>query len=340
MIPRLDIHFSLRQQYLFLTGKPYVPEENVFLLNHCRSAILLALQSAGLPEGSGVGVMAYNCSTVMNAVEQAGYTPVFLDVTDDLKLDGRDLMRKSDMMSAIIVSHLFGIVNDVRHIKALHPDLVVIEDCAHAYGIEHLYGDFAAFSIGQGKFPSIGDGGILKVLNDRFIEGVKVRYDGLSGYTQVQVAALFLRMCIKSLLESRVFYRWLTFPLKNRRNPNPGKEHIELMRMCRGISAIYGSEKCDLPETIEQRRLNALEMAAVFPQESGQTLVGCNGFMLVVKSGHPKTLRAEYRMKGVDTDTHFKHCLKWAAGFGYLPGDCPNTEKLVRQLLMVPTYQR
>ena len=340
MISRLDNHFSFRQQHSFLTGKPYVPEKNVFLLNHCRSAILLALQSAGLPEGSGVGVMAYNCCTVMNAVEQAGYTPVFLDVTDDLKLDGQDLMRKSELMSALIVTHLFGIVNDVRQIKASLPDLVVIEDCAHAYGIEHLYGDFAAFSIGKGKFPSIGDGGMLKVLNDRFLEGVEVRYNGLSGYTRVQVAALFLRMCIKSLLESRVFYGWLTLPLKNRRKPNSGKEHIELMRMCRGISAIYGSEKQDLPEIIEQRRCNAMEMAADFPQESGQTLVGSNGFMLVVRCSHPTVLRAEYKKKGVETDTHFKHCLKWAAAFGYLPGDCPNTEKIVQQLLMVPTYQR
>lgn len=340
MKPRLDKRFTLQKQYRFVTGKEYEPREKVFLLNHARSAILMALQVSELPCGSGVGVMVYNCHTVFNAVAQAGFVPVFLDVTDQITLDFADLKRKSPSLSAIVVTHLFGIVNDVERIKKEFPQLVIIEDCAHAYGIEHLYGDFAVFSLGQGKFPSIGDGGILRVLNDCYLEEVKALYNVLPGYTQIQSARLFLRLCANSLLYSRYVYGWFIFPFKKRRKPHSGKEQFELRKMCRGISAVYGSERQSLPGSIEKRRRYAREMATVFPQDSGQTLVGCNGFMLVIRCGYPEALRVEYRKKGVDTDTHFKHCLKWAAEFGYRSGECPNTEKLVQHLLMVPTYLR
>ena len=163
MKPRIQISFPFACQRAFCFGKPYQPSEDEFLLDHARSGILLALQALHLPAGSGVGVMVYNCHTVFNAVSQAGCTPVFLDVRDDLTLDLDDLRSKRTRMNALIVSHLFGILNPVSLIREEFPDLVVIEDCAHAYGLKDLTGDVSVFSIGQGKLPSIGDGGILIV---------------------------------------------------------------------------------------------------------------------------------------------------------------------------------
>ena len=340
MRARIDIHFSHRDKYLFVSGESYKPSENEFLLNHARSAILLALRAIGLPVGSRVGVMVYNCHTVFNAVAQAGYIPVFLDVTEQLKLDFEDLKRKINGLSAIVVTHLFGIVNDVEHIKKEYPDLIIIEDCAHATGIDHLFGDFATFSIGQGKLPSIGDGGLLNVLNDSYLEKARALFNNLPEYTKTQTTRLYLRLCIYSLLHSRFLYGWLTLPMKNRRRFSSGKENIVPMKMCRGISAIYAEEKMGLSEMINLRKSNAQQMMAAFFREKGRPLVGCNGFMLIIHCDDPKALQSEYRKIGIDTDTHFGNCLKWAAEFGYKPGDCPTTEKLVQHLLMVPTYLR
>ena len=61
---------------------------------------------------------------------------------DDLRIDKGDLKRKSSQLSALIVTHLFGIVNDVCAIKKEFPQLVIIEDCAHAYGIDRLYASY------------------------------------------------------------------------------------------------------------------------------------------------------------------------------------------------------
>ena len=83
MIPRLHISFSFKSQYAYWFGTAYAPQSGEYLLNHARTGIVMALRTA-LPDGGRVGVIAYNCHTVANAVVQAGCTPVFVDVTDDL----------------------------------------------------------------------------------------------------------------------------------------------------------------------------------------------------------------------------------------------------------------
>lgn len=338
MIPRLDIHFSLCQQWQFMFGKPYTPKNDEFLFNHSRSAIMLVLKATGLPAGAGVGVMAYNCHTVFNAVEQADCTPVFLDVTKNLTLDFEDLKQKASTMSALVVTHLFGIVNDVKQIKSEFPNLIIIEDCAHAYNIEQLFGDFATFSIGQGKLPSIGDGGILKVLTDKYIDAVKSLYDSLPKYSKIQSTKLFISLFAKSLMHSKCFYGWFTLKLKRMRKVQSGREMITPLKMCNGISAVYANEKEKITHSIESRHNNAQRLIALLPDGVNSFLIGKNAFMLVLLCDNPKHIQAFYRKKGIDTDTHFAHSLQWAKEFGYADGSCPKAEKLCNELLVVPTY--
>lgn len=339
MIPRLEIHFSLSEQWRFLFGKPYVPEENEFLLNHARSGILLALKAVGLPKGTGVGVMAYNCHTVMNAVEQAGYRPVFLDVTDGLKLDLEDLRAKKDELSAIVVSHLFGIVSDVKSIKERFPELVVIEDCAHAYGQEDLFGDFAVFSIGQGKLPSVGDGGILRVLKDQYRDRVVSFYSALPEYSFAQSAKLFMKLWVMSWMYSPLVYGWITLPIKRNRGVTAGTEPISPLKMSRGVSAIYAAKRGQVRGMIASRKKNASVLLSGLPDGETHAIVGENAFMLVLSCDNPSRMKEYYRRKGVETDTHFAQSISWARNFGYVPGTCPRAEYLINHLLMIPTYR-
>jgi dTDP-4-amino-4,6-dideoxygalactose transaminase len=312
MIPRLQIEFPLRYQKEFWFGKPYAPAENEFLLNHARSGILLALKAAELPANTSVGVMVYNCHTVANAVEQAGLKPVFIDVTDDLKLDFEDFKRKANDISAIVVTHLFGKINDVGAIKQMYPDILVIEDCAHAYGLNSFHGDFAVFSIGQGKHPSIGDGGILKMLNNKYLQNIKIDYEKLPDYSWYQKTRLFVKLLGMAILNNRMVYGWLTLPMKRKRAVKSGRSPVIPMKMCRGISNIYSAEK-----------------DKVVPRDV---------FMQVLYCENPKVEQELYRKKGIDTDTHFANSIIWAKEFGYSLGQCPNAEKLVCHLLMIPTY--
>lgn len=339
MKPRIECNFSISQQVRFAFGKDYVPDESEFLLNNSRSALLLALHALQLPVGTGVGMMVYNCHTVMNAIGQAGYTPVFIDVDDNLNLDFRDLERKVDRMSALVVTHLFGIVNDIQPIRKAFPELVIIEDCAHAYGIGNLYGDFATFSVGQGKLPSIGDGGLLLVRNGKYYDKVVAQYDVLPEYSTGQSVKLFLRLLLRSWMNCRLVYGWITLPLKQRHSIASGKETIVPRKMCKGISSIYAVEMQEMKEIIKHRKQNAEEMCIMLRSaDFQQTMVGINAFMLVVMSDRPKKLQKDFRAKGIDSATHFANSLTWAKEFGYSHGSCPNAEKIVNRLLMLPTY--
>lgn len=338
MKPRLEIHLSIAQQCRFAFGKPYQPSGEEYLLNHGRCGIFLAVKSLGLPFGAKVGVMAYNCPTVMNAVEQAGCTPFFLDVTDEMKLDEDDLGRKVSELSAIIITHLFGIVNDVKRIRTLYPDLVIIEDCAHAYGLEEFWGDFVTFSIGQGKFPTIGDGGILKVLNEKYKGRIESLYSDLPDYNELQSMMLLLKLMVRSQMYSRFFYGWLTLPIKRRRGIQKPKADIVPMKMCKGIGAVFFKERNNVSQMIAMKMCNAQRLMSKLPEGVTRSIIGQNAFMLVLHCDNLDLVQEYYRKQGIDTATHFKYSIYWAKEFGYLPGQCPNAEKLVNKLLMVPVY--
>ena len=156
MIPRLNISFSLNNQCTFCFGKSYLTQNGKYLLNQARSGVVMALYAA-LPNGGRVGVVAYNCHTVANAVVEAGCTPVFVDVTEDLHMDVQHLAGLQ--LDAIVLTNLFGIHNDIGAIRAAQPNAIIIVDNAHGYGLP-AEGDFTVYSINQGKFPALGEGGI------------------------------------------------------------------------------------------------------------------------------------------------------------------------------------
>ena len=158
MTPRLDIQFPLRRQVQYWCGKQYEPQQGEYLLNHARTGIVMALRAA-LPKGGRVGVVAYNCHTVANAVVSAGCVPFFVDVTEKLTIDVATIPADLD---AIVVTNLFGIRNDVAAIRKRLPKAIIIVDNAHGYGLP-AEGDFTVYSINQGKFPALGEGGILVV---------------------------------------------------------------------------------------------------------------------------------------------------------------------------------
>ena len=329
MIPRLDIHFDAQERKWFCQGREYSMPKGEYWLNHCRSGIQLALQALDLQPQTGVGMMVYNCHTVMNAIWQAGCKPVFVDVTDSMTIDMDDLARKREQMQVLIVTHLFGIVNDVKEIKRRYPDLIVIEDCAHCFEHE-IDGDFGVYSVGQGKFPSIGDGGVLRTIED-FRLKIEDLYKALPGYTKKQERKLYVRLWMKAMMYSKCLY-WLTRRLKGKRGDMDVREEVTLRKMSRGIANILVHKRAEYPAAVQERKQRA--------QQIKDALIGENAFMVIVHTDDPAALKATYATKSMETETHFKHCIEWAKVFGYNDGSCPNAEKLTQRLLMIPTYTK
>ena len=336
MIPRLDIQFPFRRQWQYWFGKEYVPQKGEYLLNHARTGIVLALRTS-LPDGGRVGVVAYNCHTVANAVVKGGCTPVFVDVTEGLKIDINSVPTDLD---AIVVTNLFGIRNDISAIKTRCPKAIIIVDNAHGYGLP-AEGDFTVYSINQGKFPALGEGGIMitnKEIADPVSERVQTTYDALSSYSLVAQVMLFCSMLMKATVYSRGCY-WLTMKLKKSNHPNPMQE-ISIKQMAAGIRRLYNAWISNSEKEIAMRRANAARMSDKMCELGYECIEGENGFMLIVKTKNPTALQRKFAERGVETDTHFKHAIDWASEFGYKPGSCPIAEKMTKELLMIPTYRR
>ena len=326
MKPRLDIQFPLKRQWRYWFGKQYGPREGEYLLNHARTGIVMALR-ATLPNGGRVGVMTYNCHTVANAVVNAGCMPFFVDVTDDLRIDVSSIPADLD---AIVVTNLFGIRNDIAVIRKRLPKAIIIVDNAHGYGLP-AEGDFTVYSINQGKFPALGEGGLLYAIED-FRFKIDDLYKALPSYGFVAQVKLFAQMMVKAIAYSRCMY-WLTMKLKKSANPDV-HETVSMKRMAPGIRRLYKAWLPTADEAIAAQRANAAKIADM----GYETIKSDTGFMAIIRTNDVAAAKADFAKRGIETETHFARCIDWATEFGYQPGSCPNAEKLVHQLLMIPTY--
>lgn len=343
MIPRLNIIFPIRRQSQYWLGEDidaaHIESDTLdaggiktqvtsgytgYLLNHARTGIVMALK-ASVPEGSRVGVVAYNCHTVVNSVVNARCTPVFVDVTDDLKIDIDSVPRDLD---AIVVTNLFGIRNDIEGIQKRCPKAIVIVDNAHGYGLP-AEGDFTVYSINQGKFPSLGEGGMLYAM-DEFKLKMDDLYAALPSYSFMAQVKLFVQMWVKAVAYGRCFY-WWTKKMKNSSSPKVHQE-VVMKKMAPGIRRLYKAWLPSAEKEIETQRKNAVQIDGAF--------YGDNAFMAIVKSEDPNALQKQYAKRGVETATHFKTAITWAEEFGYKRGSCPKAEELTQKLLMIPTYTR
>lgn len=338
MIPRLHIEFPHKLRRVFRRGVEYTPNSNEYLLNHARSGIVMALRAA-LPNGGRVGVVAYNCHTVANAVEQAGCTPVFVDVTEDLHIDLQHLSKLK--LDALVLTNLFGIHNDITAVRQAIGSATIIVDNAHGYGLP-AEGDFTVYSINQGKFPALGEGGILYVNNPDYAISLQTQYAALKGYSIVQENKLYLTMLLKALMHTPWIYRALTLRMKQKCTSVACRSEVVLKRMAKGVSRIYQQALPTIPQEIANQQYNAQAIADYLLDEKRAQRAWCgeNAFMLIAQTDDPEVLKNHLLQHGVESATHFARAIEWATEFGYTPDECPMAEQLTKKLVMIPTYKQ
>jgi dTDP-4-amino-4,6-dideoxygalactose transaminase len=337
MIPRLHISFPLKNQITFWFGQMYSPQKGEYMLNHARTGIVIALRAA-MPQGGRVGVVAYNCHTVANAVVEGGCTPVFIDVTEDLHISLQHLAHVR--LDAIIVTNLFGMHNDIAAIQAVQPNAIIIVDNAHGYGLP-IEGDFTVYSINQGKMPALGAGGLLYVNNVRYQETVEQQYAQLSKYSLIAEIKLFIIMLLNAWMHIPMIYGMVTFPLKRKRKGGSCREKIAMKRMAKGVSRLYNMALPQTQTQIIQRTANAQYMLDVWQKYGlgSQVWYGENAFMLIGRHENPEKVVEIFAAHGVEVATHFARAIEWAKEFGYVEGSCPMAERLTKELIMIPTYK-
>jgi len=151
----------------------YCGTEHCISLANGTDALELALRALDIGAGKTVLTVANAGMYSTIAILAAGARPVFTDVRPDtLLMDSADVARilERQKIDAIIVTHLYGLLADIRQISELARahGIPVIEDCAQAHGAAlgdqraGSFADIACFSFYPTKnLGALGDGGAI-----------------------------------------------------------------------------------------------------------------------------------------------------------------------------------
>jgi dTDP-4-amino-4,6-dideoxygalactose transaminase len=156
-------------------------------LNSCGAAMFVALKCAGAEHGGKVLMNAFTLAPVPGAVAHAGAEPVFVEITENYKIDLDDLDRKAAQSGAkvLLLSHMRGHICDMDELMAVarKHGLTVIEDCAHTMGARWdgrftgRFGMIGCFSLQSFKHINAGEGGLL-VTDDPDVAAKAILYSG------------------------------------------------------------------------------------------------------------------------------------------------------------------
>lgn len=183
------VHTALSKRYLFSSSSfsntdiakldnvlsSFTGVKKAFAVDSGRSALFIVLCALSLPKGSYIGISAYTCIVVRNAIIAAGHRPYYIDIDDSLGLDPESLPREGTVQ-AIITQHTFGVVHHqykkiIDWARKRH--IPILEDSAHLCKNEPSLADIRIHSFGPEKPISAIRGGAIMVFNDTYLKPIE-----------------------------------------------------------------------------------------------------------------------------------------------------------------------
>lgn len=165
----------------------YFGVEHCALVANATSALMLGLYGMGIEPGDEVIVPSHTAFPTIEAIFNAGATPVFADTDETHTLDPDSVRSKVTARTrALLPVHLFGQPCDMDALLPIAEEhgLKVLEDCAQAHGAEDKgrkvgsIGDAGVLSFYASKnLPVMGDGGALLTSDGKLAERVRMLRD-------------------------------------------------------------------------------------------------------------------------------------------------------------------
>lgn len=323
-----------------------------YRFNKARTGLRFLLSSLS-DKPLNIGVQAYTCETVFRSIKQAGHNIVFLDIDQNLSLDKKSLASKANNIDAVIVTHTFGFPEDIASIKEIIGDKVIIEDCSHAFLSKHndnyvgLMGHAAVFSSGVGKLPSIGSGGLCVINQAKAFPFIDKEIEQFSKPSLGSEIISFIKTVILSVITKPPFYKWVVFKLIKKEN----KKSIDTDSLNYSESFDYKwSSKMFFNNFRYFERLvdKRADKAAFFRSKlnsSFRTISYNNSnaipnfFLMPIFVSNRNYFYNLLLNNGIECGKHFKDALKWATKYGYVNGECANTELIINNILVIPIHK-
>jgi dTDP-4-amino-4,6-dideoxygalactose transaminase len=284
-------------------------------------ALAIALKALGTKPGDHIAVVGNAAGYSTNVVLREGATPIFVDVdheTSQMSLSAlRVAFEDLNPIRAVIVTHLYGLMVPIDEISELckHHKVLLIEDCAQAFGASHhgipagAWGDAAAFSFYPTKnLAALGDGGLVAFRkSEDAIRAKKIAQYGWSSRYEVELLG-GINSRLDEIQAAVVLHRLTSVDAKNAR-----RREI-LGRYARSVVA--------------PRRF-------IFEDSSR-----CVAHLGVMRTPSRESDRARLRDAGIETSIHYPipdhHQPAWRHLFEGV--ELPNTEAHCREVLTLPCF--
>lgn len=302
---------------------------------------LAVLYDFGAHRGDEIILPSLSFVSTGNAVLQAGFTPVFIDIDrSTLNIDPRKIEERiSGRTRAIMPVHLMGkpaemdFINDI----AKHYRLFVVEDAAEAHGATYKgknigsLADMAAFSLYIAHIVSTVEGGIVTTNRSDFAEILRsLRSHGRACKCESCVLNRSSSYCAKRFnygnsTDIRFIFERIGFSAKmNELEAAVGIGNLDVYR------EILGKRRRNLYYLMDQFKSFHPFLATI--EKEPHEEIGPHALPIIIQEEANFTriqLVRHLERKGVDTRTLFSSMPTQCTGFNYLghkPGDFPNAE--------------
>jgi dTDP-4-amino-4,6-dideoxygalactose transaminase len=342
--------------------------KHVVATNSGRTALYALLKALDISEGDEVIVQGYTCVAVPGPVLWAGAKPIYVDCNDELTMDAADLARKIiPATKAIVVQHTFGMPAKMKEILALARarGVLVIEDCAHALGgtldgapLGSL-GDAAFFSFGRDKCISSVFGGAIATNSDELADKIRAIVASYPQSSSLWVARQLLHPLVLAIAKStynvggigRIILgaarrlHLISRAVEPRElkgaQPSFAKHRFSpalatlALRQLRKVSRY--SEHRRTCAALYAERLRSIPDVRLPVADAGHAYLRYTIFV-----DEPKRFLAKARAHGIELGDWYSNVLAPSGvvykDVGYIPGSCPNAERLAARSLNLPTH--
>lgn len=313
---------------------------------------LAVLHDFGAERDDEIIVPALSFVATGNAVLQAGFKPVFVDIErDTLNIDPSKIEKViTEKIKAVMPVHLMGKPADMDRINqiAKRHNLYVIEDAAEAHGARYkgknigTLGDMAAYSLYLAHMVTTIEGGIVTTNNSDFAEILRsLRSHGRACKCKSCMLNLTSGYCEKRFkygTDIRFIFERIGYSCKMNE-----------------IEAAVGIGSLDeYDEILKRRRKNLLSMMKKFKkfseylvsvEECPDEEIGPHAFPIILKEG-VRFSRDQFvdflEKSGVETRSLFSSMPTQCPGFeflGYKLGEFPNAEYVGNNGLHIGVHQ-
>lgn len=315
---------------------------------------LAVLYDFGAHRGDEIIIPALSFVSTGNAVLQAGFTPVFVDVNrKTLNIDPEKIKGKiTNRTRAIIPVHLMGKpaqMDDINKIAARHR-LFVVEDAAEAHGATYKgknvggLADMGAFSLYVAHIISTVEGGIVTTNRSDFAEVLRsLRSHGRACKCESCVLNRTSSYCPKRFsygesTDIRFIFERIGFSAKmNELEAAVGIGNLDVYRK------ILNRRRRNLYYLMDQFRQFKPYLATI--EKEPHEEIGPHALPMIIQeeAGFTRNqLVGHLEANGIDTRTLFSSMPTQCAGFGYLGyalGDFPNAEYIGEQGIHIGVHQ-